>query len=412
MPRRRHKDELPHVVRFSGGRSSAMMTLMLLDEQRLDPARGDVVLFNNTGAEAPATYAFVRTIREQVERAGIPFLSAEFATAEVHHHARWTRTPTYRLVNERPHSEANPQGFDWRGTPFEELISWSGYTPSYYNRTCTAQLKIESTTRVLCDWLSEAEGPGAIGHSGEHSRIDPDTAWQVHRSAGGQRSREAFLRTRRFAWARAPQRAAQRFAAFSPSAEHHACTLGRRTNAAAGRSPHGTRAYVSLMGLRADEQRRIEVIRHRARTTTGPLDEYPKAPLDDAAITRDDVRAFWEGRADDLQAPHDIAMSNCVYCFLKGTKALRALRAHIETHEELHAELAIGGAGTPCDWRWWAALEARYARDLDPGADAGNTLPACAERSGSVCYDAVLTSPAERIANVYTIDMVPCDCTD
>ena len=103
------------MVRFSGGRSSAMMTLMLLDEGRLDAGRGDVVLFNNTAAEAPATYAFVRQIRTHVEQAGIPFLSTEFATAEVLHQGRWARTPTYRLVNERPHSEANPHGFDWRG---------------------------------------------------------------------------------------------------------------------------------------------------------------------------------------------------------------------------------------------------------------------------------------------------------
>ena len=80
--------KLPHVVRFSGGRSSGMMTLKLLADGALDPTRGDVVLFNNTGAKAAATYAFVRRIRERVEHAGLPFLTAEFATAEVLHHGR------------------------------------------------------------------------------------------------------------------------------------------------------------------------------------------------------------------------------------------------------------------------------------------------------------------------------------
>ena len=389
-----------------------MMTLMLLDEGRLDAARGDLVLFNNTGAEAPATYAFVRTIRAEVEAAGIPFLCAEFATAEVHHHGRWTRTPTYRLVNERPRSEANAHGFDWRGTAFEELISWSGYTPSYYNRTCTAELKIATTTRVLCDWMSDAEGPSAIGHTDPRTRIDPDIAWQVHRRAGGKRTRDAFIRTRCFTWSRPAHRAAQRFAAFSPSAAGHHSGHGRRTNASAPRWPHRTRAYVSLLGLRAEEQPRIAVIKERAQSTNEPLDEYPAMPLARAGVTRADVHAFWNNRADDLEAPHDVALSNCMYCFLKGTKALRTLNAYVDAHPQLHPELSIGGPGTPCDWRWWAALEARYARDLDAGGETELTLPECAHAPGTICYESVLDERLERLPYVSNIDALPCDCTD
>ena len=46
--------ELPHVVKFSGGRSSGMMLMLMLEQERLNPKRGDVVVFNNTSAEHPA----------------------------------------------------------------------------------------------------------------------------------------------------------------------------------------------------------------------------------------------------------------------------------------------------------------------------------------------------------------------
>ena len=52
-----HKD-LPHVVKFSGGRSSGMLLFTLLEAGLLNAQRGDVVIFNNTSAEHPATYEF------------------------------------------------------------------------------------------------------------------------------------------------------------------------------------------------------------------------------------------------------------------------------------------------------------------------------------------------------------------
>ena len=397
-----------------------MMTLKLLEQNALDPARGDMVLFNNTGAEAPATYAFARRIAARVEAAQIPFLCAEFATAEVEHHGRWIRTPTYRLVNQRPRTAANFDGFDRHGTPFEELISWSGYTPSQWNRTCTAELKLRTTTRLLDDWLSAVPGPPAIGHQAPHSRIDPDDAWARHQRAGGRRSREAFLRTRAFAWQQPGHRAAQRFAEFSESADTYASAQGRAHNAATASRTNATRGYVSLIGLRADEPRRIAVVQNRAGLARNDwtlpdgdsIDEYTVFPLDDAHITRDDVDAYWRGQPDDLEIPSDVALSNCVYCFLKGTRALRAVHAHIEGSAALHPELETPRAGTPCDWRWWAALEARYGRDLDPPAHDEPTLPPTALDDGSVCYATVLDATRGRIAHVANIDDIPCDCTD
>ena len=92
----------PHVVRFSGGRSSGMMLILLLDQGWLDPKRGDVVVFNNTSAEHPATYEFVRACSRYAEvEYGVPFFWVEFATYEDAYNGDWTRRGGYRLVNEK-----------------------------------------------------------------------------------------------------------------------------------------------------------------------------------------------------------------------------------------------------------------------------------------------------------------------
>ena len=51
-------ERLPHVVKFSGGRSSAMLLFTLLENSILKQERGDVVVFNNTACEHPETYRF------------------------------------------------------------------------------------------------------------------------------------------------------------------------------------------------------------------------------------------------------------------------------------------------------------------------------------------------------------------
>ena len=62
--RARHHQELPHVVKFSGGRSSGMLLFTLLDNGFLKQERGDVVVFNNTSCEHPETYKFVAKCKE------------------------------------------------------------------------------------------------------------------------------------------------------------------------------------------------------------------------------------------------------------------------------------------------------------------------------------------------------------
>lgn len=62
-----HKNK-PHIIKFSGGRSSAMMLMNLLKNNKLNPKRGDVIIFNNTSAEHSATYEFTRKIQKIAEQ--------------------------------------------------------------------------------------------------------------------------------------------------------------------------------------------------------------------------------------------------------------------------------------------------------------------------------------------------------
>lgn len=167
---------LPHVVKFSGGRSSGMLLFALLENGLLDAARGDVIVFNNTSAEHPDTYRFVRDCMHTARRYEIPFFQVEFQTYEDARQGEWTRLPAYRLVNDQPKSAANDEGFHWRGEVYEELLSWAGYVPNQFNRICTKHLKLEVTRNFLKDWLASNATIPRLGHYGHGSRTDPEEA--------------------------------------------------------------------------------------------------------------------------------------------------------------------------------------------------------------------------------------------
>ncbi len=202
---------LPHVVKFSGGRSSGMLLFTLLESGLLDAARGDVIAFNNTSAEHPATYNFVRHCMEAARAYGIPFFQIEFQTYEDARKGEWTRLATYRLVNEHPKSDDNPDGFHWRGEVYEELLSWAGYVPNQFERICTQHLKLDTTRKFLQDWFSARPSITRQGHYGDSSRIDPGVAFRRHKRNRGGVPEPIFLRKRSFAWNRPHFRPEQRF---------------------------------------------------------------------------------------------------------------------------------------------------------------------------------------------------------
>jgi 3'-phosphoadenosine 5'-phosphosulfate sulfotransferase (PAPS reductase)/FAD synthetase len=78
----------------------------------------------------------------------------------------------------------------------------------------------------------------------------------------------------------------------------------------------GHKEYLTMVGVRADEPRRVAKIR---------LQEDKYCPLADAGITEDMVWDFWNKNSFDLELPKISGASNCDLCFLKGTGILMGL---------------------------------------------------------------------------------------
>lgn len=102
----------------------------------------------------------------------------------------------------------------------------------------------------------------------------------------------------------------------------------------------GYEHWTNIVGLRADEPRRVARIR-----SSSEKDRWDIAlPLADAGITVADVDAFWRAQPFDLRLQK--WEGNCDLCFLKGrAKRTRILRDH--------PDLAA----------WWIAQEQRELRD-------------------------------------------------
>ncbi|WP_420585804.1 phosphoadenosine phosphosulfate reductase family protein [Ruegeria sp.] len=103
----------------------------------------------------------------------------------------------------------------------------------------------------------------------------------------------------------------------------------------------GWQHWVSALGIRADEPRRLNTAPDRQRWTTW----YPLAA---AGVSRHDVARFWAARPFDLALPNlngRCWLGNCDGCFLKSEADLAALaRDYPERH------------------RWWEEMEALAAR--------------------------------------------------
>lgn len=156
--------ELPHVVSFSGGRSSAALTFMAAEEGLLDPSRGDIVLFANTSAEHPGTYEFAAECKRRIEAEfGLPFFWLEFTTVEDAWRGEYWRKLSYRLVQPVP-IEDHPEGYRSSGELFEDLVSLQGMLPNVHSRTCTAKLKLYPSHLLLGEWLGGTDGPAHAGH--------------------------------------------------------------------------------------------------------------------------------------------------------------------------------------------------------------------------------------------------------
>lgn len=413
--------QLPHVVKFSGGRSSGLLLFTLLNNGFLRQDRGDVVVFNNTSCEHPETYKFVAECKRRVEAAGIPFFIIQFQTYEDARQGEWRRIHTYRLVNERPYGPDNPDGFQWQGEVFEEMLSNKTYLPNQFSRVCTLSLKLETTRMFLRDWFASKKNIPQQGHGMSHSLVDTDQMHKRHtRNAGGV-PKEVLLDKKQFALSRPANRLKQDYKDFSASADaFENMALQGKVFGQKAWFGNGGIEYVAFIGLRADEQVRVARVESRSsnpHANVGYEGEQVYMPLATMHINKENVNAFWQKQDWGLNLPENGSLSNCVYCFLKGSTNLA--QVHTQMEEQKPTEIDGFGSirGTPSDIDWWIDKEERYGRDLEkenrartnPDAHIIGFFGATSGFSyGTIATSAAKGESLEQFANA----VLPCDCTE
>ena len=396
---------LPHVVKFSGGRSSAALAFLLAEEGFLDPGRGDVVLFANTSAEHPATYDFARECKRRIEADfGIPFFWFEFCTVEDASRGAYARRPSYRLVRAEP-VEDDPCGFRPAGEVFEEMLSYQGMLPNPHSRSCTAKLKLYPSHELLADWLGATDGPEHAGHYGDRRYVTPDSALVQYRRNRGEASAAAYRERVEFMTRRPVARPAQLWREYTDA------EIPSRTGPS-GPAPMwgvGATEHVTVLGLRADETKRIAKINSRSFFAEGaskscsvhtqPPGEHPCFPLADWGFDAAAVDKFWRKRDFDLGGPG--YAGNCVFCFMKGTRFLA---------KAAHAADPGRRTGAPSDIGWWIEMEERYQRKVAARNGGGTTRFGFLGVSGPSFSD-IVQGAAPDLGR-YAVCAPACDCTD
>ena len=397
---------LPHIVKFSGGRSSAALAFLLAESGTLRPERGDAILFANTSAEHPGTYAFARRCKALLESDfGIPFFWFEFCTVEDATRGAYSRRPSYRLVRPVP-IEQDPAGYRHKGEVFEEMLSYQGMLPNPHSRSCTAKLKLQPSHQLLAEWLGRTKGPRHAGHHGARRYMSADAAFAGYRRSGGTADGDSYLRRVEYMNRKAPARPAQRWKDFTDAPVPDPSPLAEPA------PMWGTAAtlHVTVLGLRADEPRRIERVMARSMFAEGagtakcavknqPPGERPCFPLADWGYDAAAIRRFWEDRPFDLEIREDAG--NCVFCFMKGTKSLR---------RSARADDDGRVAGTPSDIGWWDAVERKYAREVPARNGCGTTRFGFFGLRGPTFAEIATGTPDESAR--YARGVPACDCTD
>lgn len=90
----------------------------------------------------------------------------------------------------------------------------------------------------------------------------------------------------------------------------------------------GWEAWDNLIGIRADEPRRVAKIRANPSDGVKGITRY--MPLATAGVTKQDVQRFWASQSFDLELPNINGTTyhgNCDLCFLKGASQILSLIA-------------------------------------------------------------------------------------
>ena len=155
--------------------------------------------------------------------------------------------------------------------------------------------------------------------------------------------------------------------------------MGRHLITLGFSSKQGEAENMSMIGMRADEQRRAAKIAVKSRI-----------PLVTAGVTKEIVGDFWRNQSFDLQLPNNNGVTmhgNCDLCFLKGGHQVFSLIAE-------KPERAI----------WWARMEALALASKPDGAVFRKDRPSYAQMLRFSKEQRNLFDPAE--------ETIPCFCGD
>ena len=123
---------LPYMISFSGGRTSAMMTHILLDQLKDEEV---VVCFANTGKEEEATLEFVNNC-DKLWDGRVVWLEYNYNIPK-----QEEMDPYFLIVDFDSASR--------KGEPFEALINRRGFTPNVVSRFCTQEMKVRVIKKYM-----------------------------------------------------------------------------------------------------------------------------------------------------------------------------------------------------------------------------------------------------------------------
>ena len=142
---------------------------------------------------------------------------------------------------------------------------------------------------------------------------------------------------------------------FVPNVKLRACSSFLKRDRIESYARHwlGLKRWHSVIGLRADEQRRV--LRMRAMNCGSRTGARAVLPLADAGVREADILDWWKRQPFDLGIPS--YAGNCDLCYLKGrAKLIRLIRAD------------------PSRADWWIEQEARVANRTAPDGRACESM--------------------------------------
>jgi len=123
----------------------------------------------------------------------------------------------------------------------------------------------------------------------------------------------------------------------------------------------GKQEFIDYLGFRYDEPARVYKVSadyNGSVEKRGYEGEWVDFPLWHLGINEIEVQDYWERQEFDLNLPYGAPLSNCVFCFLKGTAKLKAV----------HHLLGNQYPNTPMDIKWWERMEQTYGRPISKTA--------------------------------------------